>query len=99
MPESTLLLFCPQLQKQEVKLVEIFNVRIAHYHLEDSILVFIAVKLSPKDTNASMHACIFMLKEKTIIFHEEFHQKSSSLLSKLSTFAFFNSSGPQVNDP
>lgn len=94
MPESALLLFCPQLQGQEVKLVEIFNVRIAHYHLEDTILVFIAVELSPQDTNVSTHACLFMLKEERIIFHEEFHQESSSLLSKLSTFAFFNSSGP-----
>lgn len=74
--------------------MEIFHVRAAHYHSEDSILVFIAVKLSPKDTNASEHACIFVLKEKSIIFHEDFHQKPSSFLSKPSTFAFFNSSGP-----
>lgn len=94
MPDSALLLFFPQLQRPEVKLVEIFNVRAACCHLEDSILVFIAAKLSPKDTSASKHACIFMLEDRRIIFHEEFHQKLSSFLSKLLTFAFFNSSRP-----
>lgn len=93
-PDSALLLFFLQLQRRDVKLAEIFPVRLAHCHLEGSMLVFIAVKLRPKATNAKKHACIFMLKERRAVFHEELHRESSSFLSKLSTFAFFNSSGP-----
>lgn len=56
--------------------MEIFSVEVACYHLEESTLVLPAVKLSPKDTNASKHAAILLLKESRILFHEEFHQKS-----------------------
>lgn len=54
---------------------------------------------SPKDINAPKPICTALLEERRIIFHEEIHQNLSGLLLRLSTFAFFNSSGLQVNDP
>jgi len=71
-PDTALLFFSPQMQRQEIKLLEIFNVGVARCHLEDSILVFLAVRLRPEDTNASKHACVFMLKERRIIFTRSF---------------------------